>query len=216
MTTLSYAGRVVDARQQRVAGWFFRGAVVLGVLPMVMGVGIVLLYWATYWQWLVTAGLWLLAVGTGMVLLGVAFLIVWGVMARRVARAEGGKFNAKAFWLALLLLLANFVVAVPCVVAGWHLAMQTMVEVINQTGAPLDECTIVLPNGIVWTEHGVPAGGRIRKKTSQYVEGAVVLKVQQGAVQVKVTLTGYASGPPGPHVRAYVKPGLVTDVKELN
>jgi len=217
MATISYftPGLVPDEHQQRRATWFFRAAIVLALLPMLLGVTIITLYWTTYWEPLVTAGLILLPVGFGMVLIGVSFLIVWRVIDRRVAKALNRPSNTRTFRLTLLLLLANLLVALVCVVAGWRLTTQTMIEIVNDSGSPIDQCTIQLPNGTTWSQP-IPAGGRIHKTTREVFEGATTMRLQQGPAQSEVTLVGYSTTPFGPHVRATIKPGLVTDIHHLN
>ncbi len=217
MATIGYvsAGIVTDEGQLRRAARFLRAAVILAILPMVLGVAIVALYWATYWQPLVSAGLILLPVGFGMVLTGVSFLIIWGVITRRAAKIFNRPFDARTFRRTLLLFMANFVIAATCVVAGWMLVTQTMVEIVNDSGVPIDLCTIQLPNGTVWSQP-IPAGGRFHKTTRERFEGATTMRLQQGAAKSEVTLVGYSTTPFGPHVRATVKRGLVTDIRQFN
>jgi hypothetical protein len=215
MTTISYAGNTLDPRRARRARSFLLAALAMGTLPAAIGVGILLLYWATYAAWLVNAGLIMLPVGSGLVLLGLAFLVTWAIMERRIARQEGRPYNHKRLWLTGVLLLFNFVVAIGCVVSGDLLVTRAVVDVINETGDPIDACIVEFNPMRKITAGPIAAGARVRRVINQPIDASIKVDLTQGANHQVINAVEYASGPPGPHVRVRVKPGLKGDIERL-
>lgn len=212
MTTVSYARNVVDARQARVAQWFYRAALVLAILPSIFGVGCLIGYWTTYEGNFMLAGMFMLPIGLGMITLGLAFLGVWGIMDFKIARPLNRRFNHKKFWLTMILLLSNFGVALGCMAGGIYLWDRAWIEVRNETGATIDACTIVLVPASKIHLGVIPPSERVRHPIKGEISG---LELRQGANHAKVPVAGTGSGSPN-HNRVHIQPGLTVDVETLD
>ena len=211
MEAVEYSTREVPP-ERGLARAFFRVAVACGVLPMLAGPGILFFYWLTKndgWVW---AGLWTIPIGAGVVLLGIAFILVYIIRSWRIARVEGVRFRKLGVALALLLLLGNIPVAVVCALEGIDLMSTVYVDVLNESGAPLESCIVECTGGITKSRGPFPAGGRFR---ATYREGfwgdpARVTVYQAGKKLESVSTPGVG------WVRFHIRPGLTCVTETVN
>lgn len=210
MTTIAYSSQAGDDRQLRIADWFFRAAVVCGILPMALGVGITLAYWVTkrsYWE---LAGMIMLALGFGIVVMGIAALLIARVVHLRIARARAETPRYRRYGFVLALLMTNIPVAVLCTLVGISLVYTTYVDVINETGLTIDRCEVLDERGIAIVSGPIPAGATFRTKYSGAPAGSLGrVNVQQGAQNALGD--GYAG-----YMRFHVRPGPTIVVENIN
>lgn len=89
---------------ERNTSWLYRAALLCGIVPLAGGIGILLLWVATRIEVLEAAGLYWIALGTCIVVIGVLFLVVWSQQEGHKTEAPRGKPGL----VALSLLLVNF------------------------------------------------------------------------------------------------------------
>jgi hypothetical protein len=145
MTQINYAAEALDVRQARVARIFARIAFLCAVVPMAVGVGITVVYRFIDSEFLVDAGLLALPTGTLVILLGLAFAIIWTIQRRSVARKLGQETSSGPPIALILFLLSNFGVALACAAVGERLTRRVEICVYNKSGSSIDDCGIEMP-----------------------------------------------------------------------
>ena len=192
------------------ATFYFRVALICGAAPIVVGYAILFAYWLTRHDWLFLAGM--ITVPCGLL------TFIWGMFAiircrfaeQRLADAARTTPRQHRVLLALLLLLANVPAAWFGVGTAFSVGNFWYLDVINQSGAVIDNCTISVGDDRTLTSGSIPAGGRYRAVTIWNVRGDPLnLDIQQGANRVTSNFRWSAAW-----TRFYVKPGLVIKVED--
>jgi len=148
MIELDYqSAETVDPRAIHLNRIFFRRALICGVLPMTIGLTILGLYYLFEWDFLPQVGMLMILIGGVVVLFGIGLIITWCVQEHRIAKRLGTPSRWYVGILVLLLLLANFPVALFCMVVGDHLGRTKTVATIiigitNETGVDLTDVRI--------------------------------------------------------------------------
>jgi hypothetical protein len=140
LPNLDYRSPNIDARQDRGLRILIRLIWLCALLPMTLGLLDLILYALFDAEWLVVAGLFLLPIGTLVVLTGIGLLIAWFVRCGAYARARGLPPPVGLPIALILLLLANIGVAILCFFLGvWLVTLPRLsIAVHNATGAPLE------------------------------------------------------------------------------
>jgi hypothetical protein len=110
--------------------------------------------------------------------------------------------------------LSNFGVGAICVWGGEYLLCRTVVRVFNDTGAIIDECVVVFPNGRRISQRTLPVGGEMRATEANGGEGTVWVEVVQGENNARIEACGYITHGSGEYSDVHVKSGLAADVKK--
>ena len=144
MTILNYASEALDPRFTRIDRIFFRIALACGILPMTIGLTILALYYLFDWDAMQVTGMFMIPIGGAAVFTGIALAITWCIRQRSTAKRLGTPTRWRAGILVLLLLIANFPVALFCVVAGGLLAMEALqgFSICNHTNDDLTNVTV--------------------------------------------------------------------------
>lgn len=121
--------------------WAYRVSVLCGILPMLVGSLILAGYAVTRWDWLALAGIFCIWGGLFSVFVGAIALVLAVLDTRRTGDARPRKVWGSA-WLPVVLLLANFPLAVACTVAGLLLATEYRVQVQNHSRGPVEAAKI--------------------------------------------------------------------------
>ncbi|HEY4330377.1 MAG TPA: hypothetical protein VGN88_11620, partial [Phycisphaerae bacterium] len=168
-----------------------------------------LTYWITYSTFLVNAGLLALVAGVGFVVFGLTFLVIWAIRDWRLSRMHNRRFNHRAFWLTMFLILSNFGAGALCGMAGIALVSRNVIDIVNDTGVPIDACVLALGS------KSIPIGpmktGSHRRQISGDIDGDVALDLQQGGLTKHVILDLYLRD--GAHARVHIRPGFATDIE---
>jgi len=158
-------------------------ALFCGGFPLVAGVTIFLLWWATGSEWLMLAGIWNIIVGLALFAVGLVSLIF--SCSLQLFRSDLPRPRAGVQSLALLLLLANFPaalgiwVAVIAIVRG---ETRYVVAVHNGAPQPLVNCRVT-GAGCMVSFGDVPPGGRVER--SFHIQ-------QRGNLELQASLAGTA------------------------
>lgn len=139
MTMLEYARPELKAPPPRAVYWL---AIILCGAPMVVGVGIALLYELTMWDALPSLGALCIVAGLVSVAIGGAVLIFHGWRHLRY-----GERPRKRVWLetlaGFLLMAMNFPVALLCIMWGESGMGRIEVTFVNQSGVPVTAITLI-------------------------------------------------------------------------
>ena len=111
-------------------------AYLCGGLPMVVGVGTLVLYWITRWDVLPMVGLITVVGGLGLWIVGIGCLIAYSVVVGRTKVRDRRVMNRRAAG-AIALLLANLPLAFGCIIVGYALTTQYRITLINRTDVPI-------------------------------------------------------------------------------
>lgn len=114
----------------------YRFACLCGAIPLIAGVSIFLLWLATGWDWLVSAGVLTICFGIALVMVGFLSLSVYTWRGPGEANASRGNFVWKTLACAILL-VANFPAAAAIVVGVLTIETCYAVWIHNDTGAAL-------------------------------------------------------------------------------
>ncbi len=163
-------------------------SIVLGLTPLVTGVGIFLLWLLVRWDLLMLAGVFTIYGGLLCVGGGFACLVKYWFVAGR-----GGVNHLAWRILAVALLqLANFPVAVGVVVAAHYVHTRFTVEVTNESGEPIRQM-VVSGGGVKAIIEDVPAGERRTESFHFTQDGSLGYefthqgKIRSGVVEGYVT-----------------------------
>lgn len=119
----------------------YRIALICGALPLLLGVGIFLLWLATRRDALAIAGIYLIYLGLALFVVGLAALAVYGRKASRSREISRGKLLGNLA-TALVLLLANFPVAWGIIGGVVAIESRYLVVVHNESSRPLSQVRV--------------------------------------------------------------------------
>lgn len=128
-------------------------------VPMVVGVGTLLLFWITRWDVLPAVGFLTIFGGLGLLFVGVGCLIAYVSIERRAKVLDRRTMNRRSRW-AVLGLLVNLPLGFGCAVVGYSLMTQYRVTVVNQTDSPIASGVLEYPGGEVSFGRLAPGDGK--------------------------------------------------------
>jgi len=164
-------------------------AMCCALFPLIAGATLVVIYANTYASWVPTAEFILLSYTTSFMIIGGACLSLSNSPKRRPAPGPEAEVFARQFWWRVVLLLLNVPGAIASGYAMNTLQNQTVVRVINETGAVIDDCTIIAIDSVTGQsqiQSSVPAGGSIHAGFTLDEEGVVRVTLQQGTQRAEV------------------------------
>jgi hypothetical protein len=122
---------------------FLRWALWCALTPMIAGVSVLVAYAITFEGFFQVAGLLVILGGLVLIMVGAVSLV------RAAARMRSDAIESMRkkrmwwrWWTRLGLLLANFPLALACILAGTALEDMCSIDVFNRTGETIDECVI--------------------------------------------------------------------------
>jgi hypothetical protein len=221
VTTVDYqSDSTVGPVQIRRVKILLRMAQFCALAPMTIGVAIVVLYWICDYEWLLSAGLLMLALGLVFIVTGLALAIAWQFGKRSIFRRLQEKLRWRGFFLLLLVLAANIGVAFACMAGGMALAMrpQWTVQVTNKSGAVLDSVAVraAFVNEV---RSAVGDNDTISRSFHPAWKNEVVIRVEQAGTFKEVTVPITPDMKPRPvSITVRVGPGreMLTQVGEAS
>jgi hypothetical protein len=154
-------------------------------------------------------------IGICLFIVGVAFWLTCVYYQSKAKRLNAVRpLQRGRLLLAVLLLVGNFPAAAACTYIGANLLKGIYFDVINETGAQLDSCVLVVP-GERQELKGLAAGGHFRTNLQPRGDGTADVIVTQGGRTELIRASGYVSNGMYCHFRVHVKPGLASDVETL-
>lgn len=134
-----------SATGPRIARGLYGWVLFCAIAPMVTGVGILVLYMITRRNALPLAGFFFLGIGFVIVLIGLGLLVWYQSQQKRANLIEPAVLR-KRVRLALVLLVANVLIAIGCAVVGVR-EMDRQIFVVQNTGtSPIQNLVIILPD----------------------------------------------------------------------
>lgn len=182
----------------------YRTAWVCGVLPLLLGVAVYLLWLATDWDWLMMAGVVTLCGGCVVVAVGARALVRFC----RIGLHTAG-LPRRRVWLPAVacagLLLSNFAVAGGIVFAVGVLGPWYTVEVHNEMAEPLDSLRVV-GGGRDVSLGPVEAGGTARRSFWILEDGELEFHAWTGSTSHTLTTDRYVTNGLGGRTAVTIRP----------
>jgi hypothetical protein len=144
MAELAYGSPDVDLRMIWRERVFRRLVLACWWLPLLLWLGVLLLYYVFDWEGFVVAGAWMVPIGAGVLLAGLTMTAIWAVRLKGVARMNGEELDRmKVAWI-VLLQCSNIGVATVCVMLAIDLHQQprTYFTLRNDTGMTITRCRV--------------------------------------------------------------------------
>ncbi|HEX5138280.1 MAG TPA: hypothetical protein VFY93_14995 [Planctomycetota bacterium] len=183
----------------------YRAAIVCGLLPLVVGTSIFLLWVVTRWEWLMGAGLFALFFGLALFAVGVLALARYCWVALRMPEPPPRPWLKAA--LAAILLLSNFPAAGTIIWKVDDLCSRYTVVVRNGTGAAIEDVR-VSGGGCEAVFGAIAPGDEVRRSFLIQCDGTLEIRAQGLARQ---PISGYVTNGLGGHTTVTVHPdGTVT------
>jgi hypothetical protein len=179
-----------------------RAAIWCGALPLVAGLGVLVAWAYTSQSWLPVAGLAVLGVGVLLFICGAGALLAQrhhDLLAGEVPRSNRA---TKAAWG---LLLANFPIAALCVFGGLYLHARYTVEVVNETGVPIERVEITSP-GIAESVGPIAPAAKTRCRFIIPGDGTLTFTAHAGGKEITGTVDGYVTNGMGGDRRVILQP----------
>ena len=190
-----------------------RSAFVCGLVPLITGTSVFLLWVLTRWDWLYGAGMLTIIAGIFVFLFGVACLA-----ASRFDSPSGevGRSRRESLRriMALLILLINFPVAASIVVAVETIRTRYVVTIVNHGPERLDN--VVVSGGGVEIEFGSVAPGATAERWFHIrTDGELVFHARRNGEEIQGSIEGYVTPGMGDDMRLTFAPdGSFTVVDE--
>jgi hypothetical protein len=185
-----------------------KGALICGIIPLIVGMFIFVCWVITQWVWLTYAGIVWLFIGTAAVLVGIGLLVVYICVAVRAGHVRGRRLASQAAGI-IGLYLANFAIAsivVVGVMTVMNLAARYTVTIINETHTVLDEARLRGP--FIHVEYGsIAPGSEVSRTFLIQQDGSLVLTGKLGDKQLEETVVHYVTSGVVGRDRVTIKPG---------
>lgn len=186
--------------------WWYRAAIVCGAAPMVVGVGVFLVWLAVRADWLMLVGGVTLTAGPAVVAVGAVCLLIYVLARRKVPEGRRGR----GWWLrpvgALGLLLANFPVGYAVFTAAWFVETRYVVEIHNT--APVAAQSVTLTGGGVEVPFGdIHPGERVQHGFHIRHDGELTLTAVLGDQPVETVIYTYVTNSLGANKVVTIGPG---------
>jgi len=191
----------------------YRIALSCGALPLVVGISVFVLWLVTRWDSLMPIGATVIGVGVVFFLVGITALVRFYLTPRE--RAIGLlRSSGASTWIAALLLLSNFPVALALVFAAMRIETAYIVEVRNESPQVL-EGVRVFGGGCDVSLDAIPQGEAESRWLWIRGDGQLELQVRVEGEQQTTLIDGYVSGSHGGHNTVTVGPGgtVETDLR---
>jgi hypothetical protein len=183
----------------------YRIALLSGLIPLSLGVGIFGLWLLTRSSWLEVAGL--MNLGLGLVLF-VAGIVCWIVYVVKVRR-EGSRFRLRML-VPLLVLLVNFPAAFAIVYTVDYINSTSTLIVENRSSQEISGLRLS-ERDRVYSVGSVPAGGRIKRGFHFVFEGSVTYAFERDGKTFEGVAFGYVTSGVGYTSKMVInEPGDVT------
>jgi hypothetical protein len=168
-----------------------RSAFICGLIPLITGTSIFLLWVVTRWDWLIAAGMLTIMAGIVASLFGIACLVA-SRLDRPAVEIGGSRRESRRRIIALLIILSNFPVAASIVVAVDLIHTLYAVTIVNRGSVPVDN--VVVAGGGVEIEFGSVAPGTTSERWFHVRnDGELVYRVRRGGEDVDGTIEGYVT-----------------------
>lgn len=168
-----------------------RSAFVCGLIPLITGTSIFLLWVLTRWDWLFVAGMLTIIAGVFVFLCGIACLTA-SRFDRPLGEVGGSRRETLRRITALLILLSNFPVAASIVVAVDTIRTRYVVTIVNHGSVPLDN--VMVSGGGVEIYFGSVAPGAIAERWFNIrTDGKLVFRARRAGEDVDGTIEGYVT-----------------------
>jgi hypothetical protein len=180
----------------------YRAALACGAVPLVVGIGVFLI-------WLATRSYWLILPGMGTVYLGCAAFVGGVVMLRRFYRlaSQTQAFPRRRLRLSVLacaaLLMLNFPVAAGIMVAVTAIQTCYVVVVHNASRQPLEN-VVTSGGGCEELLGHIPPGGTVRKWLWIQRDGSLEFRAVSGTSTHEAPIDGYVTNGLGGNVTVTV------------
>lgn len=165
-----------------------------GLFPLVLNSIFVMVYAQTYQSWVPTAELVLLVCTPGFLVAGGACLSMANAPSRRPRSGVALEIFNAAFWRRVGVLLINIPAAIGCGFLVNMLENDTVVGVINETGAVIERCEIIAVDSVDrrTRRHAMIApGDSVRSDFSLDEEATVKIRLQQAGASAEFELVGH-------------------------
>ena len=160
-------------------------AYLCGSLPMIVGVGTLVLYWITRWDRLPLVGIFTIVGGLGLWFVGIGCLIAYAAVVGRAKVRDRRVVNRRSAG-AMALLLANLPLAFGCTIVGYALATQYRITIINQTDVPIVSGILQYPhNERSFSQLAPGASKRFTLRADDFGPAGLVLTWPDGSTEAR-------------------------------
>ena len=187
---------------------------ICGVLPLLVGISLFLLWLITRWDWMKMAGIFTLYGGVAVFFIGAIALARFCWLAFRTP-----EFSRRRLWLSTLgcaaLLLSNFAVAGG--ITASVIAIETRYTVIVHNTSQQALSGVRVFGGGCEADFGtIPPGGVVRRSFWIQHDGKLELRAVSGATTHSKTIDGYVTNSMGGHTTVTINPDGTISVSNKN
>lgn len=186
--TLSYSSL---PRKRPYALYWLRAAYFCGAAPLLTGTIIVGLWLFTYHRMLAVLGLFTVAGGVVLLLLGLICVLVYEMLSARGPKKP--RRWSRSSWPVLLLLLAN----IPACILSIYIGSAWRITVVNSTAATIDSFTIDQGTGSLRTLGPIAPGGRKTVYIRPVEDVTITFSATSSSGPLTGVVDGYPIGPEG-------------------
>jgi hypothetical protein len=192
----------------------YRVALICGVIPLLIGVPMFLLWLITRWDWLIMAGIFTLYGGVAIFLIDAIALARFCGLAFRTP-----ELPRRRLWLSTLgcaaLLLSNFAVAGGITASVIAIETRYTVTVHNASQQPLSGVRVF--GGGCEADFGtIPPGGIVRRSFWIQHDGELGFRAVSGATTHTKTIDGYVTNGMGGQTTVTINPDGTISVSNKN
>jgi hypothetical protein len=175
----------------------YRIALACGLVPLVTGVGIFLLWLATGWVWLISAGFMTIFGGIVSVLIGAGCLVAYFLRTSQDDLGEARRFKTL---VAAVVLFANFPTAGVIASAAVYLPTVYTVTIDNQSTGSLEDFRLI-GGGVEIGCGTVSPGKSIQQRFLIRQDGELVLRAIRNGEKVEGRVEGYVTNGQGANMQ---------------
>ena len=168
---------------------FYRASLILGVLPLLVGGGVLLSWFMTKASWLTLAGLYTIFFGVACFVIGI------GCVAAYIARGSE-KNRVRKSLIPLTLLISNFPAALGAVYFAEYEVNKYVIEINNQTSSPVEDFRVI-DGKKEYKISQIQSGGSVTEVYGNFPEGVVKYKFTYDEVELEGLIFGYVTSGTG-------------------